>query len=546
MYDPKFSIKQMYDQYGSSKSSSSSKSTTAGPKGYTRKSRPAPKPDYSSSAYDSGSTYDEVPQVITTGLGSPRVRPEPVEMTPYEKVKSVFTTAMEKFGVYDEPTSSYDTVMPQNVYDKDEFFAPKVYIPNTSMFEGDTQLTDMTPAILKNYGSIYKREGDISPTLPADTDNPILNVFGTERGFTSSPAGPMDAPTMEQSKPTITSMNYGLMKKGVDKVLLDMSEDYTIKAGDTLSEIAKERGTTVEVLQKLNNIEDKDKDTIYAGDKLKVPPKPKNTIRMSTSGDENKSLLEKTLEYFGYGKEDPTGFEGMGPDPAEQFAEMNVGKLKKDFVVGYLAGHEGINPHKSVEGGKDTAAYGVKNSLGIKRSDYKSGSEGDKDFAAAVALKHYEKTETKFKTPKVDRFGRIRDNSSVWEELGEEGRYALTDLHFNTGTVGSSAADGNAKDVITNTLNYVGMTTKDKKTKGSLFSLAKRRAENWNKAADNLGLTKIDKIQQIPRAGGGTIIKYLDSEGNVVHKVSTGRKPIKILDQDGNYEILTKTREEEI
>ena len=236
----------------------------------------------------------------------------------------------------------------------------------------------------------------------------------------------------------------------------------------------------------------------------------------------------------------------MGPDPAEQFAEMNVGKLKKDFVVGYLAGHEGINPHKSVEGGKDTAAYGVKNSLGIKRSDYKSGSEGDKDFAAAVALKHYEKTETKFKTPKVDRFGRIRDNSSVWEELGEEGRYALTDLHFNTGTVGSSAADGNAKDAITNTLNYVGMTTKDKKTKGSLFSLAKRRAENWNKAADNLGLTKIDKIQQIPRAGGGTIIKYLDSEGNVVHKVSTGRKPIKILDQDGNYEILTKTREEEI
>ena len=77
------------------------------------------------------------------------------------------------------------------------------------------------------------------------------------------------------------------MKKGVDKVLLDMSEDYTIQSGDTLSEIAKERGTTVEVLQKLNNIEDKDKDTIYAGDKLKVPIKPENTIRISTSGDEN-------------------------------------------------------------------------------------------------------------------------------------------------------------------------------------------------------------------------------------------------------------------
>jgi hypothetical protein len=143
------------------------------------------------------------------------------------------------------------------------------------MFEGDTQLTDMTPAILKNYGSIYKREGDISPTLPADTDNPILNVFGTERGFTSSPAGPMDAPTMEQSKPTITSMNYGLMKKGVDKVLLDMSEDYTIKAGDTLSEIARDKGTTLGKLRDANP-QIKDLNVIKPGDVIKIPGKVKN------------------------------------------------------------------------------------------------------------------------------------------------------------------------------------------------------------------------------------------------------------------------------
>lgn len=273
MYDPKFSIKQMYDQYGSSRSSSSSKSTTAGPKGYTRKSRPAPKPDYSSSAYDSGSTYDEVPQVITTGLGSPRVRPEPVEMTPYEKVKSVFTTAMEKFGIYDEPTSSYDTVMPQNVYDKDEFFAPKVYTPNTSMFEGDTQLTDMTPAILKNYGSIYKREGDISPTLPADTDNPILNVFGTERGFTRSPAGPMDAPTMDQ--PKMPDPFRDSIQKAVASALVQRpdTKKYTVKAGDTLSEIAEREGTTVKALADMNDIPESDVDMIRAGETLKIPAK---------------------------------------------------------------------------------------------------------------------------------------------------------------------------------------------------------------------------------------------------------------------------------
>jgi len=238
-----------------------------------------------------------------------------------------------------------------------------------------------------------------------------------------------------------------------------------------------------------------------------------------------------------------TGMEKADPSLVEG---MTFSKLKKDFVVGYLAGHEGIDPHKSIEGGKDTAAYGIKNSLGIERVNYKSGIEGDKEFAAAVALKHYEKTERKFKTPKVDELGRSRDNSYVWDDLGEAGRYALIDLHFNAGTIGSSSKDGNAKDAITNTLNYIGMTTKDKKTKGSLFSLAKRRALNWNKAVDELGLTKIDKIQQMPRSGGGTIMNYLDVEGNVVHKVSSGRKPIKVINDDGDYKILTTTREEEI
>ena len=219
---------------------------------------------------------------------------------------------------------------------------------------------------------------------------------------------------------------------------------------------------------------------------------------------------------------------------------ITLDKIKIDFVDGYLEGHEGVKKHKSLEGGKDTAAYGIKNSLGLNRDDY----ESDADFAAAVALKHYKMAETKFKTPKVDRFGRSRDNSYVWDDLGEAGRYALTDLHFNAGTIGSSAKDGNAKDAITNTLNYIIMTAKDKK-KVSLVSLAKRRALNWNKAADKLGLTKIDKIQQMPRSGGGTIMNYLDAEGSVVHKVSTSRIPVT-LNTDGTYKVITTTREEEV
>ena len=97
---------------------------------------------------------------------------------------------------------------------------------------------------------------------------------------------------------------------------------------------------------------------------------------------------------------------------------------------------------------------------------------------------------------------------------------------------------------MTNTLNYIGMTTKDG-TKASLLSLSKRRAENWNKAADELGIDKIDKIQQVPTLGGGTVIKYLNKDGNVVHQVNSGRKPIT-LNKDGTYTDLTRTKEVKI
>ena len=68
--------------------------------------------------------------------------------------------------------------------------------------------------------------------------------------------------------------------KGGDKTL--MPKTYTIKAGDTLSEIAKKMNTTVSMLKKANNIKDANK--IRAGAKLKLyrdankpTTKPKDT-----------------------------------------------------------------------------------------------------------------------------------------------------------------------------------------------------------------------------------------------------------------------------
>lgn len=52
------------------------------------------------------------------------------------------------------------------------------------------------------------------------------------------------------------------------KIKVNKIKYYTVKAGDTLSKIAKEYDTTVEQLKKLNNIKDVNK--IYAGSKLRV------------------------------------------------------------------------------------------------------------------------------------------------------------------------------------------------------------------------------------------------------------------------------------
>ena len=551
MYDPKFTQKEMYDQYGRSRNTTKkadpkpSRSSGFGGMGPDPAEQfgGSPTKGLGSRPFDRGSTYDEVPSPTPS---------KPEDPSNIEKVKNKFIDLMKSFGA-DEPKEV--KVDGKAVYKGPMFTNTPIDLDAQMARINDAVDYSKAPPIY--YGGIPNEGNMRYDVVPSPTVNPNLQRNAINR---------------------------------IIKNLSPNSKEYTIKRGDTLSEIAQKEGVSVADLAKVNKI--KDINLIIEGETLIIPPPQEvenikdfvdsvdpdaqfyqsqvpmdqRELEPELGYDEiplpSEATVDKKIKGLGARPEvtvtelAPAGGEGLGSfeaiktgmDEADPslVEGMTFGKLKKDFVVGYLAGHEGIDPHKSVEGGKDTAAYGVKNSLGIKRSDYKSGSEGDKDFAAAVALKHYETTETKFKTPKVDRFGRSRDNSSVWEELGEEGRYALTDLHFNTGTVGSSAADGNAKDAITNTLNYVGMTTKDKKTKGSLFSLAKRRAENWNKAADNLGLTKIDKIQQIPRAGGGTIMKYLDSEGNVVHEVSTGRKPIKILDQEGNYEILTTTREEEI
>lgn len=72
-----------------------------------------------------------------------------------------------------------------------------------------------------------------------------------------------------RKKILLAGYNYDRIQQIVNaKLKVNTIKYYTVKAGDTLSNIAKKHDTTVEQLKKLNNIKDVNK--IYAGSKLRV------------------------------------------------------------------------------------------------------------------------------------------------------------------------------------------------------------------------------------------------------------------------------------
>ena len=108
--------------------------------------------------------------------------------------------------------------------------------------------------------NIVKGEGGLGDLATLFTGNKVLGEGGDlatfrEFGFKGAPG--------------VGGYNFDTLKKGVGSLFGGGSQDYTIKSGDTLSDIAAANNTTVEALTKANNITDPSK--IFAGDTLKIP-----------------------------------------------------------------------------------------------------------------------------------------------------------------------------------------------------------------------------------------------------------------------------------
>ena len=98
--------------------------------------------------------------------------------------------------------------------------------------------------------------------LTGNKDTPVSTASPRKPGIME--AGAQFGPGEPESQPVVNTETVQLTHK--------------VKSGDTLSQIARKYGTTVDKLVKINNLKDKTGDTIFAGDTLKITDKINEAI----------------------------------------------------------------------------------------------------------------------------------------------------------------------------------------------------------------------------------------------------------------------------
>ena len=254
----------------------------------------------------------------STGLGSPKVgsgRGDSIVEGPNEranamkdnrplseKIDTAFVQTILDFipNFNTKPEKQKPAVTPIKVYGRPEFKIPE---PTA------VTVTPLPPAIGgydevgRNFGTSmgidYKDpRGREQRGLPQNTyssslagimsgtggkDTPVSTASPTKPGIMSY--GPNQGSTGDPEDPPVESLVNTLTTGPKKAGLGEPDNTYTVKKGDTLSEIAKAYGTTVEKLVNINNLEDKSGDTILAGQKIKlIPDTP--TVSRPTSGSE--------------------------------------------------------------------------------------------------------------------------------------------------------------------------------------------------------------------------------------------------------------------
>lgn len=121
-----------------------------------------------------------------------------------------------------------------------------------------------------NKGSISGISGnvDMNYCLNCENNENITGLLSLEEIAKKVIRGDYGNGEERKQKLTNEGYNYNEVQNKVNEILKVTSVNYTVKSGDTLSEIALKYNTTVDNLVKLNNI--KNKNLIYVGQVLKI------------------------------------------------------------------------------------------------------------------------------------------------------------------------------------------------------------------------------------------------------------------------------------
>jgi len=292
MYDPKFSQKQMYDQYGSSR-----KTTTNANKQFAETMK-------SSGGGRNMSGIGAKPPSFGGGQDNNPNRDASENKSTVAKVYEKTVDLLKSFGAKEPEALIVDG---KRVYQGPAF---RGYDPTarTENFGGEYGKKNYFLGMEKLGMQTYPRT-DVSPTLPPSTinafgvnrDNPRLNMFGINRSFTQPPDSP-DLPT----SPDVPA-NMDPLTRGLSQAMLPVPDvptaKYKIQLGDTLSEIADATGSTVEELARINNI--KEVDVIKAGADIDIPIKRIQDEAVVTQANSMEDLKPIKASFVAVDRTDP-------------------------------------------------------------------------------------------------------------------------------------------------------------------------------------------------------------------------------------------------
>jgi len=522
MYDPKFTQKEMYDQYGRSRPSNKKvdpkPSRGSGFSGMgadpAERFGGSPTKGLGSKPFERGSTYDVIP--------TPPQRddkPEP----PTSVIDTVKDKAVELFKFFGGDDPKDTEVDPSKVYRGPLFRGPINIAAMDARIRDAVDYSKAPPLFYSGIPSDANMRYDVVPPVTANKDR-VKNA-----------------------------VNAFLKQRGIG------GKEYTIKRGDTLSEIAQREGVAIDDLAKVNKIENINR--ILAGETLIIPP-PQEMERAKDIVDSvdpdaqfyqsGVPLDQRTFEpELGY-DEIPLPSEatvdkkirGLGARPEVTVTELDAPLIDTSpRTQRELLDTEGVNSIDfndelldelvDLEGrGGDFLSSTPTYDLGITESkadeynldpdDYTTFGDFAKDFTKQYVDEKY------------------LENKDIFKTVDKENHTALMSYLWNVGSFGTNQKtaleDNDMREFVSEMKDAIG-------SEGfSSSGLSARRAKEANMIGENLDdWNPIVKVV-ITGTRANPTFTWEDADGNTVEEYTTTRSlhPENVKDKPNANDVLNE------